>query len=153
MPRDTPEEIRERDEHYRSHAQDHVARYVASGGTDGYDDNALKVPTLILYTTGRRSGREVATPIYYAESEGRYVVIASYAGADAHPKWYLNLAENPNVEVQVRDKRFAAVARTAEGNEREALWSLLADAYAFYREYADATDRLIPVVVLEPKKV
>lgn len=149
MPRDTPKEIRERDEHYRARSRDHVARYIASGGRDGYDDNPNGAPTLILFTQGRRTGREIATPLYYGEADGRYVVIASYAGSDAHPTWYLNLVAEPNVEVQIRDERFPATARTAEGDERERYWSVLADRFAFYNDYAKATEREIPVVIIE----
>ncbi|HEV2526973.1 MAG TPA: nitroreductase family deazaflavin-dependent oxidoreductase [Thermomicrobiales bacterium] len=149
MPRDTPEQARARDLRYRERSGDHVARYQASDGADGYDDNRHGAPTLLLTTTGHRGGRPVTTPLYFAEDEDRYVVIASYAGADTHPKWYLNLAADPSVFVQVRADRFAARARTAGTDERERLWRLLADRYPFYDDYRTETDRDIPVVVLE----
>ena len=151
MPRDTLKEIRERDERYRALTREHVSRYLASNGEDGYDDNPNEAPTLILFTRGRRTGKEIATPLYYGEAEGRYGVIASYAGADAHPKWYLNLVAEPKVEIQIRNERFAATARTAEGDERERYWSVLAEPFAFYNGYAEATDREIPVVIIEPQ--
>lgn len=149
MPRDTPKEIRERDERYRVRSRDHAARYVATGGRDGYDNNSNGAPTLILFTRGRRTGKEIATPLYYGQAGDRYVVIASYAGADAHPKWYLNLEADPQVEVQVRDERFPATARTAEGGERDECWALLADRFDFYNQYARDTEREIPVVIFE----
>ena len=58
----------------------------------------------------RRSGKPYSTPLYFGEHAGRYVLVASYAGSDTHPKWYLNLREHPEVEVQVRGERFAARA-------------------------------------------
>ncbi|MGN6485353.1 MAG: nitroreductase/quinone reductase family protein [Thermomicrobiales bacterium] len=152
MPRDTPKEIRERDDRYRVQSRDHVARYIATGGRDGFDNNPTGAPTLILFTRGRRTGKEIATPLYYGQSGDRYVVIASYAGADAHPKWYLNLVADARVDVQVRDERFPAMARIAEGDERETCWALLADRFDFYNEYARNTEREIPVVILEPRR-
>jgi deazaflavin-dependent oxidoreductase (nitroreductase family) len=149
MARDTVEQARERDERYRRSSAEHIARYIATDGAEGYDDNSNKAPTLLLTTIGRRSGREIVSPLYFAEDDGRYVIIASYAGSDAHPKWYLNLEANPSVTVQIKGDRFPATARTAEGEEQERLWRLMADQYSFYDGYREATDRNIPVVVLE----
>lgn len=102
MPRETPEQALARDERYRVRTKDHVARYLASDGADGYDDNRLRAPTLLLTTTGRRSGRPSTTPLNFAAHEGAYLLIGSYAGSDTHPKWYLNLVANPAVEVQIK---------------------------------------------------
>jgi proline iminopeptidase len=76
-------------------------------------------------------------------------VVATPGGAPHHPAWYLNLASDPEVEVQVKDDVFTARARTAEGEERERLWKLMAGIWPAYDEYQRKTDRVIPVVVLE----
>jgi len=149
MPRDTPKELRERDGRYRVRTKDHVARYLASDGADGYDDNSLKAPTLLLTTIGRRSGQSYTTPLNFAEHEGAYLLIGSYAGSDSHPKWYLNLVANPDVMVQIRADLFAATARTADPEEKERLWPVMAKRMPFYDEYRRATDRDIPLIVLE----
>jgi deazaflavin-dependent oxidoreductase (nitroreductase family) len=126
---------------------EHVRRYRETGGEEGYEWNGVK--TLILTTTGRHSGLERSKPLILGEDGDRFVVVASKGGAPHHPAWYLNLASDPEVEVQVKDDVFTARARTAEGDERERLWKLMAGIWPAYDEYQRKTDRVIPVVVLE----
>jgi deazaflavin-dependent oxidoreductase (nitroreductase family) len=76
-------------------------------------------------------------------------VIASKGGAPNHPAWFLNLSADPSVQVQVVNDKFSAVARVAEGAERERLWQMMVDYYAPYTDYQAATQRQIPVVVLD----
>jgi proline iminopeptidase len=77
------------------------------------------------------------------------VVVASKGGAPEHPGWYKNLVANPAAEVQIKGETFAVRARDAEGDERERLWQLMNGEWKHYAEYAEKTDRTIPVVVLE----
>ena len=126
---------------------DHLRRYQRSDGEDGHLWRGC--PTLLLTTTGRRSGREVTTPLIYGEHDGRYLVVASRGGAPTHPRWYLNLSANPAVRVQIRADRFGASARTAAPDEKAALWELMAAIYPPYDDYQARTEREIPVVVLE----
>jgi deazaflavin-dependent oxidoreductase (nitroreductase family) len=126
---------------------EHVRRYRETGGEEGYQWNGVK--TLILTTTGRRSGAERSKALIFGEDGGRYLVVASKGGAPRHPDWYLNLTDDPEVEVQVKDDRFRARARIAEGAERERLWKLMAEIWPAYDQYQLETDRLIPVVILE----
>lgn len=149
MTRDTPTQAAERDARYRKTSGDHVARYMNSDGARGFDDNSHKAPTLLLTTIGRRTHKEIVTPLYFGEHDGTYIIIASYAGSDAHPKWYLNLEADPNVRVQIKGDSFAATARTANPTEKSHLWPIMADAYPFYNDYLGATDRDIPLVILE----
>lgn len=134
---------------------DHLQRYVESNGADGHMwDSALvggpgPIPTLILTTTGRRSGQPISMPLIYGEENGKYVVVASKGGAPAHPGWYLNLAAHPTVEVQVLADKFRATARTATGEERARLWQTMAAIYPPYNDYQAKTQREIPVIVLE----
>jgi deazaflavin-dependent oxidoreductase (nitroreductase family) len=109
------------------------------------------VPTLLLTTTGRRSGRPRAAPLIYGEAGGSYVVIDSKAGMSTHPLWYLNLDASPECELMVGRKAVSAKARVAEGEERERLWQQMAKLYSPYDQYQErAGARTIPVVVLGP---
>ena len=76
-------------------------------------------------------------------------VATSKGGAPQHPGWYRNLAKSPDVEVQIKGDKFAAHARTAEGDERARLWKQMNRMWPHYDEYQTKTDREIPVVVLE----
>ena len=127
--------------------QDHLTRYLQSNGEDGHLWNG--VPTLLLTTTGRRSGKPHTTPLIYGRDGDRYLVVASRGGAPHHPAWYLNLAERPEVEVQVLADRFRANARTAAPNEKPALWAIMAGIFPPYNEYQSRTTRAIPLVILE----
>ena len=135
--------------------RDHLQRYLASNGEDGHLWDATLgggtglVPTLVLTTTGRKSGKSLTLPLIYGRAGNSCVVIASKGGAPQHPAWYLNLAANPEVEVQVKAERFRARARTASGAERAALWQQLVEIYHPYEKYQAATSREIPVVVLD----
>ena len=136
---------------------DHLQRYLDTNGADGHMWDSGPVggpgllPTLLLTTNGRRSGKPITMPLIYGEADGSYIIVASKGGAPQHPGWYLNLAATPQVEVQVRDKRFRATARTASGQERTSLWQKMRGIYPPYDEYQTKTEREIPVVVLEPQ--
>ena len=109
------------------------------------------LPTLLLVSSGRRSGEPRPLPLIYGRSGDNYVVIASKGGAPDHPVWYLNLVANPECEIRVSTLKTPARARTAEGTEREELWKQLAEIYPPYNDYqVSAGERRIPVVVLEP---
>lgn len=127
--------------------QEHVERYRETGGTEGHDWQGTTV--LILETTGRKSGEPRPTPLIYGEHGEDYVIVASKGGADEPPAWYLNLETKPEVDVQVRDDRFRARARTATEEEKPELWKLMVERWPQYDEYQEKTDREIPVVVLE----
>ena len=114
----------------------------AAGGTG-------LLPTLLLATTGRKSGEEKMLPLIYGPAGDDYVIIASKGGFPSHPAWYLNLVDNPSCRIQVGADHFNVRARTAEGEERETLWQAMAEIYPPYNDYQAATDRKIPVVVLE----
>ena len=109
------------------------------------------LPTLLLSTTGRKSGRTSILPLIYKKVHDGYVIIASKGGAPAHPAWYLNLVADSNCEIQVAHDHNRVVARTAEGEERESLWLQLVEIYPPYEDYQAATPREIPVVILETR--
>jgi deazaflavin-dependent oxidoreductase (nitroreductase family) len=109
-------------------------------------------PTLLLTTTGRKSGKQITMPLIYGKEDDRYIIVASKGGAPQHPAWYLNLQANPQVDVQVVEEKFRAIARTATGEERQRMWQLMSAIYPPYPDYQKRTEREIPVVVLEKKK-
>ena len=108
------------------------------------------LPTLLLTTTGRRSGEPRALPLIYGEAGESYVVIASKGGMPNHPLWFRNLEAKPACELKVGAKALSAHARTAEGEERERLWKMMVEVYPPYTDYQKSTERVIPVVVLDP---
>lgn len=127
--------------------QEHVERYRATDGAEGHEWRGTQ--TLLLTTTGRKSGEPRTTPLIYGEAGDSYAVVASKGGSDEPPAWYLNLSENPAVEVQVKADRFKARARTASAEEKPALWRKMVAEWPSYDEYQQRTEREIPVVVLE----
>jgi len=129
---------------------DQVARYESSHGTEGTTLEGQ--PCVILWTRGRHSGTVRKSPLMrVADEAGDYAVIASMGGAPNHPVWYLNLVADPDVSLQdgpvLRDYR----ARVVEGDERDAWWARATAVWPAYDEYQTKTDRVIPVVVLEPR--
>lgn len=79
-----------------------------------------------------------------------FVVVASKGGADENPDWFKNLQADPGVGVQAASRRSTCQARLASPVEREALWPEMIRIFPLYEEYADKTDRQIPVVLLTP---
>ncbi len=128
--------------------QDHMSRYLATGGAEGHIWNG--VPTLLLTTKGARSGQPYTTPLIYGRDGDRYLVVASRGGAPTHPQWYRNLVKNPEVEIQVKSDRLQANARPATAEEKPALWSKMAGTWPAYNDYQKRTSREIPVVIIEP---
>jgi deazaflavin-dependent oxidoreductase (nitroreductase family) len=126
---------------------DHIRRYLETNGEDGHIWNG--VPTLLLTTRGRKSGRALLVPLIYGKDGDAFVVVASKGGAPDHPAWYKNLAANPEVEVQVAADVFKARARTARQDERQRLWPMMTKIWPQYDDYQRATGREIPLVVLE----
>jgi deazaflavin-dependent oxidoreductase (nitroreductase family) len=110
-----------------------------------------KAPVLLLTTTGRKSGQPRTVPVVYLPDGERAIVIGSNAGNPRPPAWALNLAANPEAEVEVRADRRAVRARIAEGEERAELWRRMNDQYSGFEDYRARTDRDIDVFVLEPR--
>ncbi len=128
--------------------EEHVRRYRETDGEVGHIwRRGSKV--LLLTTTGRTTGEPRTTPLIYEEAGDRLVIVASKGGAPDDPGWYRNLVKEPTVELQVKGDVFAARACTATGAERAELWELAARQWPDYNAYQEATDREIPVVVLE----
>lgn len=109
------------------------------------------VPICLVEHRGRKTGKLRTTPLVYLVDGERVVVVASQAGRPEHPMWYLNILADPEVTVQIRNQRRPMRARVADPEERAELWPRLVALYADYDSYQSWTDRVIPVVVLEPR--
>ncbi|HKH04182.1 MAG TPA: nitroreductase/quinone reductase family protein [Acidimicrobiales bacterium] len=108
------------------------------------------MPVLVLTTTGRRSGRSRSVPVGFLRHGRGFAVLASNAGSDRPPAWWLNLQADPAATVLADRRRTAVLARqTTESEDRE-LWSTFARLNPGFDEYRRLTTRRIPVVVLEP---
>lgn len=105
---------------------------------------------LLLHHTGAKSGTERVNPLVYMRDGTNYVIFASKAGAPTSPDWYHNLRANPSTTIEVGVQSIPVTARVAEGDERERLFSAQKQAAPQFAEYEAKTDRVIPVVVLEP---
>jgi deazaflavin-dependent oxidoreductase (nitroreductase family) len=127
--------------------EEHVRRYHETNGETGYLWNGATA--LLLTTKGRKSGQERTIAIIFKQVGDRYVIIASKGGAPAHPAWYLNILDDPHVTLQIKGEKFAGIARTAEGEEREELWAEAIKQWPNYDIYQSRTERKIPVVVVE----
>ena len=104
--------------------------------------------TLILTTRGRKSGKEIPTPLLYVEQDGKLYVVASFGGSDTPPGWYKNLLANPDVSGE-KDKETAKYrARSLDTDEAGKVWPKLLELYPPYASYQKKTTRVIPVVEL-----
>jgi deazaflavin-dependent oxidoreductase (nitroreductase family) len=124
----------------------HIDDYVETGGETGHLWRG--VTTLLLTTTGRRTGTRHRTALIYDRDGDDLLIVASKGGAPKHPAWYLNLTANPDVEVQVGPETFAATAETLHGDERTRAWKQMVALFPPYADYERKTDREIPVVRL-----
>ena len=127
--------------------EEHVRVYRETDGERGY--NWRRGTTiLLLTTTGRSSGEERTTPLIHRVDGDRWVIVASKGGAPDNPGWFKNLEKTPDAEIQVKDEVIPVRASVAEGEERERLWSDMAEVWPDYQNYQKKTDRQIPVVIL-----
>jgi deazaflavin-dependent oxidoreductase (nitroreductase family) len=108
------------------------------------------MPVLALTTTGRKSGEKRSAVAAYLRHGDAYAVVASNAGSNRPPAWWLNLQANADCELDVAGDRLRARARTVEGPEREELWRRFVDANGSYESYRGYTERELPVVVFDP---
>lgn len=128
----------------------HIRDYVESEGEKGHDWRGY--PTLLLTTRGRKSGLRRRTALIYGTDDQDFIIIASNGGSASHPLWYLNLVEEPQVEVQVGAEVFTAHAHEASGEEKERLWRIMAGIFPTYDQYrttAAKRGRDVPLVVLK----
>ena len=102
----------------------------------------------MLRQSGTVFSNMLTTPI---REKDWFVIIASKGGSQDHPDWYKNLVANPDIDVTIDGKTVPMRARTVTGNERAELWQRVVSKYKNYAGYQGNTDRVIPVVVCEPR--
>jgi deazaflavin-dependent oxidoreductase (nitroreductase family) len=129
----------------------HRAVLKLTGGRFGWKAGGM--PVVELTTTGRKSGQPrtvmLTSPIQNGDN---ILVVASRGGDPHHPAWYLNLLDEPKVEVEFKgEAKLPMVARVATAEERAELWPKVVAAYKGYGNYQTKTDREIPLVFLEPR--
>lgn len=138
---------------FRTALRVHQFVYERTDGLIGHQ--ILGVATLLLRTTGRRTGQTRTNALNYVDDGGRYIVVASRGGSPTPPAWLLNLQANPEVEVQIARRRIPCRASvlTRDDPEFDRLWRLVNDRNAGrYDAYQAKTDRQIPLVALTPKR-
>jgi deazaflavin-dependent oxidoreductase (nitroreductase family) len=106
-------------------------------------------PMILLHHTGAKSGTERVSPLVYQAVGDGWAIFASKGGAPDNPDWFHNVKANPETTVEVGADKFDVVARVAEGDERETIWTKQKQDFPNFAEYEANTDRIIPVVVLE----
>jgi deazaflavin-dependent oxidoreductase (nitroreductase family) len=109
------------------------------------------MPSLVLTTVGRKSGKSRSTPVGYLRHGDAYAVLASNAGSDRSPAWWLNLQADPNAEILADRTRFAVSAQRADTAEEEAPLGRVRSAQPRLDEYRNLTQRKIPVDLLQPR--
>ncbi len=130
--------------------RDQVELYESSGGTEGTTLLDTGMPVVIVTNRGVKTGKLRKTPLMRVEHDGTYALVASQGGAPIHPHWYANLVADPHVELQDGPVTSDRLARQVEGDERALWWERAVAAYPPYAEYQERTERVIPVLVLEP---
>lgn len=125
-----------------------IEEFRANGGKVGAP--FAGAPLLLLHTVGAKSGRQRVNPLAYLEDRGRYVIIASYAGAPQNPPWYHNLLAAPDVSVEVGERTIAVRAAVVAEPERSRLYARMAETMPTFDEYRSKTSRVIPVIALTP---
>jgi deazaflavin-dependent oxidoreductase (nitroreductase family) len=125
-----------------------VDEFRANGGNVGGMFEGA--PLLLLHHTGAKTNVERVSPLMYQAVDGGYAVFASKGGAETNPDWFYNLKANPETKVEVGTERVAVVARIADGEDHDRIWSKQKRDWPQFAEYERKTARdIIPVVVLE----
>jgi len=125
-----------------------VADYERTDGVEGAD--FMGGPCIILTSVGAKSGNLRKTPLIRVTDGTSYAVIGSMGGAPTSPQWVHNLAANPTVELQDKADRRDYVAHEATGDEKARWWAIATEVWPDYDTYQQATERVIPLFVLDP---
>jgi deazaflavin-dependent oxidoreductase (nitroreductase family) len=126
-----------------------IDEFRANGGKAGGMFEGM--PLLLLHNVGAKSGREFVTPLVYLPDGDRYLIFASKGGAPNNPGWFHNLKAGPEVTIEVGTETVPVLAEELTGDERDRLYAKQAEAQPQFAEYAQKTDRKIPVIALSPR--
>ena len=108
------------------------------------------LPSLLLTTKGRRTGKLRTSALIYLEWENKYLIVASFGGNPKPPAWLLNIKEDGKVTVHIPRKKLAATATVADAKTRVVVWPKLLEFYPSFGKYEELSGRTIPVVILDP---
>jgi deazaflavin-dependent oxidoreductase (nitroreductase family) len=126
-----------------------IEEFRANGGTAGGMFEGK--PLLLLHNVGAKSGTDFVTPLVYLADGDNWVIFGSKGGAPNNPGWYHNLKAQPAVSIEIGSDTVEVTAEEATGDERNRLYSIQEDQQPQFAEYAQKTDRKIPVIVLKPR--
>jgi len=114
--------------------------------------SSLLMPSLVLITTGAKSGLRRETPLVcFPRPDGSFLVSGSNWGQAHHPAWTANLIAHPDVEVAFRRRTIAVRARLLQDDERESAWTIIEARFPGYRKYESTANRRIRIFRLEPR--
>ena len=127
-----------------------IDEFRAKGGVVGGPFEGA--PLLLLHHKGRKSGEGRVNPLAYQKVDKGWAVFASFAGAPVNPAWYYNVVASPDTTIELGTETLPVRAREAQGTERDAVWSKQKEVMPGFGDYEEkAGDRVIPVIVLEPR--
>jgi len=133
----------------RADGKQHVQEYLA-GEEGAYERGGY--PALLLYTIGRKSGKQVIAPLSFAEVEGGIMVVGSVGGNPVDPLWALNLKANPQAWLQIKEQKWEVNVKLLSGDERKEYWPKTVRAMPLWEVFQQRTDREFPLFLLTPKK-
>jgi deazaflavin-dependent oxidoreductase (nitroreductase family) len=126
-----------------------IDEFRANAGKVGGDFEGT--PLLLLHHVGAKSGTERVTPLVYQQVGDAWAVFASKGGAPSHPDWYHNIVANPETTIEIGSAQKPFTARVADEDERRRIWEAQKERFPNFSEYEKTANRVIPVVVLEPR--
>ena len=109
----------------------------------------IGAPTLLLTTTGAKSGQPRTSPLLYCRDGDRLLVIGSNFGQAHHPAWTANLRAHPDAVVTIGGVDVPVVAQQLAGDERQRAIDGFIAMTGVYAAYLKRTDRDIRVFALE----
>ncbi len=129
--------------------RDQVEAYEASDGKRADTLPGTAYPIVVITSVGAKSGHLRKNPVMKVERDGAYLAVASKGGAPENPEWYHNFKAHPVVELQDGAEKHVYRVRELEGDERQDWWDHAVATWPTYASYAEKTDRLIPLFLLE----
>ena len=119
-----------------------------------YCISALGAPTLLLETTGRKSGQRRATPLLYLQDRSTpstLYIIGSRGGQGGNAGWALNLSANPTTVIHSPDGTGTYIADRIIGDHRARIWRDFVNFNPGFAVYQTRTSQEIPIFALKPK--
>ena len=116
--------------------------------------SALLVPSLVLHTTGAKSGESRDAPLMYTpDGHGRAIVAGTNFAGTRHPAWTTNLLAHPDAAITVRGRRMVVRAHLIPTDERDAAWARIEAQWPGYRGYERDSGRTVRLFRLEPMRI